>query len=129
MKKFASLAVVLSLFTGCLSSAQKTAFTGTFSACAKADVGEVVSSVEEQVSALIAANAAGLEAALTALATSVGIDTVDCAIAAVEALEGAGNGSGSATAPSTSAKLPGAIRADAWLKGWRAAHSKVASNR
>jgi hypothetical protein len=124
MKKIIAATIISALFTGCLSSTQKTAFTGSFSACAKADVGVVVSSVEEQVAALIAANAAGLEAALTALAVSVGVDSVDCAIAAVEAMIAAGNGSGSAAAPSTAAKSPGALRADAWLKAYRAAHAK-----
>jgi len=112
MNKFTSLVVVLSLFTACLSSAQKTAFTGTFEACAKADLGSVITNVEEQVAALVAADGANLEADLAALIASVGIDTVDCAVAAVEAEQKAGSGSGSGSAVSAAA-VHGLIRAKA----------------
>jgi hypothetical protein len=106
-----------------------TTFTGTFTSCAKADIGAVVQTVEGEVNAILATGGAGLEAALVTLATTVGLDTLECAIAAVEAaaatVTGTGSGSGSAVvANATRAQAQSFVRAKAWVAAQRAAGKK-----
>src|SRR6185312_11280787 len=79
---------------------------GAFVACGEADA----SSLFAQVGTIIATNASNLEASLTALAETAGVDAVKCTIAALDAAM-APSGSASVTlavAPS------GLARAKAW---------------
>lgn len=121
-----TIVLVLALIVplACLSSTQKTAFTGTFTTCAKADTGAVVSAVEAEVSALIAGGGAGLGAGLATLAASAGIDAVDCAIASVEAVLKAGQGS-AAPATSEPAWVAAIAQAKAWSTKYRAVHGSA----
>lgn len=98
--------------------------SGAFAACAKADLGQMITPGSSGPLAglpaqafltflnnLITMNAAALEAQLGALATLVGVDAIQCALAAIEALSAP---AGSAT-PTTAAASPGLVRAKAWL--------------
>ena len=95
--------------------------SGAFATCEKADLGAAVdasgTTLLADVAAIIIGNAATLEADLTALAAKAGLESVQCAIVAVEAVteaKPAASGAVSASLP-----LPGAIRADAWSRGQR----------
>lgn len=101
------------------TAAQRTTMTGAFSTCAKADLGQIIAAdglpLEQDVANKIKGNAPNLEADLTGIVASAGIDAVLCAIAAVEAALAPVAGSGSA-GPTTGQELPGLVRAKAWAK-------------
>jgi hypothetical protein len=120
MRPLAALLLLLPL--GCLSSAQKTAFTGAFVPCAKADVGLVIGTLEGDVAAVIATGVANVDAGLAALGVNASIDAIDCAIAGVEAMLKAGQVS---AAPSTAepAWVAAVAEAHAWVARQRAMHA------
>lgn len=99
--------------------------TGAFASCARADLGQIVTTdgkdLAQDVAALIEGNAAALEAELVALAGQVGLDAVDCAVASYDAAHPPATGSDSATTNSAlvSSSLvvanPGLVRAKAWI--------------
>jgi hypothetical protein len=103
--------VMISQMGACASSQLHT-MTGSFSTCAKADLGQVVSSgsfvgdLVSVISAIIAQDAPTLEANLSALALTLGADAVTCAIAAVDAAL--------TPAKTTAEPSPGLVRARAW---------------
>ena len=111
------------LLTGC---ATLHTMTGAFATCAETDLGQLVKSEAGQlvplatdVAQLIDGNAAGLESALETLATTVGLDAIDCAVAAYDATHvPAATGSGSAVAMSAAVN-PGLVRAKAWVVAQR----------
>lgn len=142
------LVVTLAIVIAC--AAQAKIMSGAFAVCAEADLGQVVDTVkgttlEGAVAAIIEGNLATLETALGALAAVVGIDAIDCAIAAVEAAfppsssagSGAGTGSGSGSAVLTSqtptvpsvslARDVGFARAHQFVKDWRAGKRPAAA--
>jgi hypothetical protein len=107
-----------------------TTFTGSFSACAKADLGQVVQTVEGEVNQIIVTGGAALPGALASLAATVSLDTLECAIAAVEAAaataaagSGAGSGSGN-VGIAYSARAENIGRARAWVAQQRSAGKK-----
>jgi hypothetical protein len=119
---------------GC-ASVQK--MTGSFSACASADLGRAVdpgassalagltaADLLSFVTEIVTANTGELEAQLAALAATVGLDALDCAIAAIEAVENAptpGSGSAPATLAADSSKRDqGIYRMRAYVKTRRA---------
>lgn len=118
------------------TSAQLKTMTGTFATCGKADLGQIVTgadgkpaALEAAVAAIIEGNGAALEATLGALAVVVGIDAIDCAIAAVEAAFVPAIGSGSA-APATNELVTnnvraGIARAHVFVSSWRAEAAKA----
>jgi hypothetical protein len=144
--KFVKIPLIVALAILISCGARAKIMSGAFAACAEADLGQIVDSVkgttlESAVAAIIESNTAALETALAALAAVVGIDAIDCAIAAVEAAfpetatttppaagSAAGSGSGSAvltsqtpTAPNTRlARDAGLARAHQFVKDWRA---------
>lgn len=94
-----------------------TKMSGAFKACEKADLGQDVApgiTVIGDVAGKIEGNAPNLEADLTALALKVGVQSVDCAIAAVEAVIGNPTSGAKQTGEPTPADL-GMRRADAWM--------------
>ena len=100
--------------------------SGAFATCERADLGAEVNTAGTtllaDVAAIIIGDAATLEADLTALAAKAGLESVQCAIAAVEAVteaKPAASGAVSASLP-----LPGAARADVWSRSQRAAVAK-----
>jgi hypothetical protein len=109
---------------GCLSSAQKTAFTGTFVPCAKADAGQVIGTLEGDVAGVIASGVANVDAGLLALGVTASVDAIDCAIAGVEAMLKAGQGS---AAPSTAepAWVAAVAEAHAWVARQRAKRAGI----
>lgn len=115
------LALASSCGAGAVTTQAGSTFTGSFSACAKADLPTVIQSLESQVEAIILTDGASLEADLTTLAGKVGIDAVECAIAAVEAVIGALTSSGSGSGVAARALPDGLVRAKAWLVKARAA--------
>ncbi len=103
-------------------------FAGSFAACAKADLGQIVGGTQgktllDDVRDKIRGNAPTLVADLDGLALTVGIDAVECAVAAVVAVLSApvvAAGSGSSAPPATNAEPAGVLKARAWL----ASHQK-----
>ena len=134
--------VAFTILTSCTPVARST-MTGTFAACANADLGKLITpglTVAGDVASLIESNAPTLEADLTSLAATIGIDAVECAIAAVEAVLLAPapvsvTPPNPPTPPSPPTALtgsgilipPGLVRARAWLGDARAkAHTAKA---
>jgi hypothetical protein len=140
MIKNISVVLLAAALASCsLLKADAKVMSGAFVACAKADLAaevanlpsQVISDIElggatliegllSDVSALIAADLPSLEADLTSIAAQVGLDAVDCAIAAVDAvMKGTGSGSGSASTTAmprlmTASAAHGVARAKAW---------------
>ena len=86
----AAMFIVFAILLSC--AAQAKIMSGAFATCAKADLGGLVTGadgkqapLEAAVAAIIEADGAALEVTLAAIAAVVGIDAIDCAIAAVEA--------------------------------------------
>lgn len=115
MKNFlTTLSLALSMTLGCVHGGY-TRGTNEFKACAKADFSQIATSsglpVLVDVANKIRGNAPALENDLTSLALDVGVDTVKCAIAALEtAWSSSSSGGASHAAPS-----PGLLRAEAWV--------------
>ena len=134
--------IVFAILLSC--AAQAKIMSGVFATCAKADLGGLVTGadgkqapLEAAVAAIIEADGAALEVTLAAIAAVVGIDAIDCAIAAVEAafpatstLPAAGSGSAGSAAPAPATRLArdvGLARAHQFVTDWRAGKKPAAS--
>ncbi len=96
---------------------QRSTMTGAFKACAEGDLGALVKpgiTVFDDVVNKIKGNSPTLEADLTSLATTFGLNTIECAIAAVEAVLMAPTSNGSAVATAAQETPPGLARARVW---------------
>lgn len=113
MKTIAFVAFLASViaFSSCTPS-QRSTMTGAFATCANADLGTLVApgvTLIGDVANLVEKNDSNLETDLDGLATTLGVDAVLCAIAAVDAVLQPDSGSAA-----TSAERPGVTRARAW---------------
>lgn len=110
---------IVMIIAACASSPAFKAMTGAYAACAKADLGEIVTdtglTLEQAVAQEIKGNPTTLEADLKTLLGKVGLDAIVCAVTAVEAALTT-PAAGSATTPSASQPLPGLLRAKAFIK-------------
>jgi hypothetical protein len=117
VKRIVSILLLLAL--ACTGAGQKVGtMTGAFVSCAKADLGQIIATsgrpLLDDVAALIEGAAASLEADLTALVTIVGIDAVQCAIAAVAAVMAPKPPTNASTTAQAAPMPPGLVRALAW---------------
>jgi hypothetical protein len=123
----AATVMLCAVMLSCTPQARST-MSGTFAACADSDLGTLIApgiTVAGDVAGLIESNAPTLEADLTSLAVTVGIDAVECAIAAVEAVllapkPATGSAGSGELVASAKAPPPGVARARAWLGDARA---------
>jgi hypothetical protein len=113
-------------FVACGSQAIKV-MTGTFAACAQADLGQIIDGLplETVIANILAANAMTLEAELGVVVAQVGIDAIDCAIAAIEAAlptapaTSTGGSAAERVDPSTGSLRLGIARAHAFVANYR----------
>lgn len=128
------LAFVLALAVGTLALAgcagvQK--MTGAFSSCMKADLGKEITvgafkgTAEQVIADIVAGDAAAvpgeLELAAIALGGKLAIDTIDCAIAALEnSVPTAVAGSGAPSSARAAPFYPGLVAARTWVTKQRA---------
>lgn len=135
------LLLALSFLLAFTSCATVTKMTGSFTTCEKANLGVVIqnlpsalaadlaalsipasSSILTMVEGLVSANGPALEADLGMLVATVGVDTLDCAVTAIEAVFATGSGSAGSAAARTSIAAPGGLaRARAYINAVRAA--------
>src|SRR4029077_20925719 len=96
---------------GC-GATTSTKMSGAFATCAKADLGQIVESngttLLGDVAQKIEGNDPALEADLSALAVTAGLDAVECAVTAVLAVL-------EPQTKTTGQPLPGTARARAWV--------------
>lgn len=125
-----ALAILSSVLSSCTQT-QRSTMTGAFAACADSNLGTLVKpgvTVFDDVSGLIKGNAPTLEADLTSLAVTFGIDLIECSVVAVEAvlLAPPQTGSGSGEMVTVTAPPPGIARARATIAKIRASKAGAA---